>query len=71
MRKCFVKERGFKHWLLMGAALATRSVINFKELGRSVSRKFHAVVIEDLLGEVLWRTDSRFVQNPVKYFVIK
>ena len=49
MTKCFVKERGFKLWLVIGAALTTRSIISFKGLGRLVSRKLHPVVVEDLL----------------------
>ena len=49
MTKCFVKEREFKFWLVMCAALTTRSIINFKGLGRPVSRKLHPVVVEDLL----------------------
>ncbi|TKC47575.1 hypothetical protein EI555_013705, partial [Monodon monoceros] len=42
-------EEGFTE---EGASYFIESVINFKELGRSVSGKLHAVVIEDLLDEV-------------------
>lgn len=51
MRKLSVKEKGVKHGSLTGAALATRSIINFKEIGLPNSVWETSLSgIEDLLG---------------------